>query len=187
VRDLNDLLLDNPYDEEVKDLVKCFGELLKAIIEEIDHRGLKKRFLRKFLKPVRGFYREVVYKDYRSPAAVSCAQRFDRNRDKLFTFLTHDGVPWNNNNAEHAMKAVARLRDVIAGSATEKSIREYLILLSICQTCIYQGLDFLDFLRSGEKDIEVFAKKHRGKRRRSSNSTPICTASPILGNVSPGV
>jgi hypothetical protein len=35
-------------------------------------------------------------------------QRFEKNRDKLFTFLRYDGVPWNNNNAEHAIKAFAR-------------------------------------------------------------------------------
>jgi hypothetical protein len=65
-------------------------------------------------------------------------------------------VPWNNNNAENAIKAFARLRDVIAGSSTEKGTDEYLTLLSIYQTCKYSGLDFLDFLRSGEKDINRF-------------------------------
>jgi len=165
VRDLNSLLLDNPYDEELKGLVKSFGELLRRIVTEIDRRGLKKHFLRKYIKSVKRFYRKVVHRDHTSPAAIGCAERFERNRDNLFTFLKHDGVPWNNNNAEHAMKAVAKLRDVIEGSATEKSIREYLILLSICQTCKYQGLDFLDFLRSGETNIEVFARaKRRGRK-----------------------
>ena len=91
-------------------------------------------------------------------------QRFERNRDKLFTFLRFDGIPWNNNNAEHAIKAFAKLRDVIAGTCTTKGLEEYLALLSVCQTCKYQGLDFLDFLRSGEKDIEAFALTKRRKR-----------------------
>ena len=30
-------------------------------------------------------------------------------------------------------------------------------LLSICETCKYIGADFLEFLRSGEKDIHAFA------------------------------
>jgi len=34
----------------------------------------------------------------------------------LFTFLEHDGVPWNNNNAEHAIKAFVRLRNIIGGA-----------------------------------------------------------------------
>ena len=88
-----------------------------------------------------------------------------KNRDKLFTFLKYDGIPWNNNNAEHAIKAFAALRDVISGSSTAKGVDEYLTLLSICQTCMYQGLDFLGFMRSGEKYIEVFsALKHKNCR-----------------------
>ena len=88
-----------------------------------------------------------------------------KNPDKLFTFLKYDGIPWNNNNAEHAIKAFAALRDVISGSSTAKGVDEYLTLLSICQTCMYQGLDFLGFMRSGEKDIDVFsALKHKNCR-----------------------
>ena len=87
--------------------------------------------------------------------ASKLKQRFEKNRDKLFTFLYYDGVPWNNNNAEHAIKAFARLRDVLAGSCTKKGIDEYLTLLSVSETCKYRGTDFLDFLRSGETDFET--------------------------------
>jgi hypothetical protein len=83
--------------------------------------------------------------------------RLEKGRAKLFTFLSHDSVPWNNNNAEHAIKAFARLRRAIEGLSTPKGIEEYLILLSVCQTCKYSGLDFLDFLRSGETDLGTFA------------------------------
>ena len=31
-------------------------------------------------------------------------------RDKLFTFIKYDGVPWNNNNAENAIKRFAYYR-----------------------------------------------------------------------------
>lgn len=169
VRDLNGGLLDHPYDEELKRIIKSFGVLLKGIVEDVDRRGLKKHFLRKHLAPVGRFYRDVIDADYQSAAAVACTQRFAKNRDKLFTFLKFDGIPWNNNNAEHAIKAFAKLRDVIEGSSTEKGIREYLILLSVCQTCKYQGLDFLDFLRSGEKDIDAFAQSgRRGQRSAPS-------------------
>jgi hypothetical protein len=83
----------------------------------------------------------------------------EKDRAKLFTFLSHDDVPWNNNNAEHAIKAFARLRRAIEGLSTPNGIEEYLILLSVCQTCKYSGLDFLDFLRSGETDVGTFAAK----------------------------
>jgi hypothetical protein len=80
--------------------------------------------------------------------------------------LHYDHVPWNNNNAEHAVKAFARLRNTIAGSSTVGGLAEYLILLSICQTCKYVGVEFLDFLRSGEKDIHAFVQSRRGRRQR---------------------
>ena len=40
--------------------------------------------------------------------------------DKLFTFLDHDGVPWNNNNAENAIKRFASRRKIMGASFTEK-------------------------------------------------------------------
>jgi len=161
------MMLDNPYDEELKHIVKSFGQLLKVIVEDVDRHGLKRRLLRKHVVEVDRFYRKVVRVEYQSSPALACRDRFEKNRDKLFTFLNFDGVPWNNNNAEHAIKAFARLREVIQGSSTEKGIREYLILLTICQTCKYMGVDFLDFLRSGEKDIHAFAESRRGRSRRT--------------------
>jgi Transposase IS66 family len=166
-------MLENPYDEEMKHIVTSFGRLLKTIVEDVDRRGLKKHHLRKHIAAVSRFYRKVLAHDYKSPAAVAWGERFEQNRDKLFTFLKYDGVPWNNNNAEHAIKAFAKLRDVIGGSSTEKGIREYLILLSVCQTCKYMGVDFLDFLRSGEKDIHVFAESRRRRNRPLQTGQPI--------------
>ena len=99
--------------------------------------------------------------EFKSESAVKCKQRFQKNREKLFTFLRYDDVPWNNNNAEHAIKAFARLRDVIAGSSSKKGVDEYLTLLTVAQTCEYQGIDFLEFLRSGEMDIEAFLRRRR--------------------------
>ena len=141
-----------------------FSNLLKPVIETVDKYGLKKYFLKKHLKNVDRFYFELNITDYQSEAALKCKGRFERNRDTLFTFLKYDGVPWNNNNAEHAIKAFAGLRDVIAGSSTEKGTDEYLTLLSVCQTCKYSGLDFLDFLRSEEKDLYRYKASHVRQR-----------------------
>ena len=125
------------------------------MVDTIDRRGLRKNSFRRHLVAVERFYGFISKSEFKSEAASKCKQRFEKNRDKLFTFLHYDGVPWNNNNAEHAIKAFARLRDVLGGSCTKKGIDEYLTLLSVAETCKYRGLDFLDFLRSGEKDIET--------------------------------
>lgn len=161
MRDLNDEMMSNPFDEELKRLVTDFGDLLKAMVETVDRYGLKKYFLKKHLPYADRFYADLEGTDYQSEAALKCKDRFIKNKERLFTFLKFDGIPWNNNNAEHAIKAFARIRESIEGLSTERGTNEYLTLLSIAQTCECSGLDFLDFLRSGEKDIAVFAESNR--------------------------
>jgi hypothetical protein len=65
---------------------------------------------------------------------------------RFFTFLDYDGVPWNNNNAEHAIKGFARVRRFADGRFTEDSIREYLVMLGAAETCGYQNIEVLEFL-----------------------------------------
>ena len=161
IRDLNDAVLKYPYDEELKRLVKNFADLVKPMVETVDRHGLKSHFLRKHLRSVDRFYRRLSGANLQSDSAGTFKERFEKNRDTLFTFLIHDGVPWNNNNAEHAVKAFAMVRRTLAGVTSEKGIRDYLVLLSICQTCRYKEVDFLDFLRSGERDVEAFANSKR--------------------------
>ena len=177
IRDLNDDVLKHPYDEELKRLAQAFAGLVRPMVGTVDRHGLKSHFLRKHRVSVDRFYRQLSMTALQSEGAVKLRDRFQKNREKLFTFLSFDGVPWNNNNAEHAVKAFAMLRNVIGGCATEKGIREYLILLSICQTCKYKGLDFLDFLRSGEKNIDAFASSRR-RRRLAGASTRTAACPP---------
>ena len=158
IRDLNEALLKHPYDDDLKEQARSFTDLMTAIVRTIDRHGLKARFLKKHLNSVERFYRELSIMRPASEVAHKCKDRFERNREGLFTFLRYDDVPWNNNNAEHAIKAFAMLRHVIKGVTTEKGLREYLVLLSVCETCKYRGVDFLNFLRSGERDIDAFAK-----------------------------
>jgi hypothetical protein len=112
--------------------------------------------------------------EHLSAVALKLKTRLDKDRDKLFTFLNYDGVPWNNNNAEHAIKAFARLRRAIEGLSTPRGIED-LILLSVCQTCKYSGLEFLDFLRSGEKDIGTFAVSQQNQPGRHRHEADLLT------------
>ena len=106
----------------------------------------------------------LAKRDYQTEVAVGYRRRFEKNQDKLFTFLDHDGIPWNNNNAEHAIKAFARLRNIIGGTSTAKGLREYLVLLSLSETCKCKGLSFLDFLLSQESNVDNFARRTRRRR-----------------------
>jgi hypothetical protein len=63
-------------------------------------------------------------------------------KEGLFTFLNFDEVPWNNNNAEHAIKRFAHYREITDGHLAESGLTDYLVLLSINQTCEYKGISF---------------------------------------------
>ena len=79
---------------------------------------------------------------------------------ELFTFLEHDNIPWNNNNAEHAVKYVANYKRFVKGPIAEEGFKAHLILLSLWQTCSYKGINFLKFLLSKNRDIDNFIEKH---------------------------
>jgi hypothetical protein len=164
IRDLNEDVLKEPFNEEMKVLVYEFTALLKPVVETIDRFGLKAHFLKKHRLEVARFYERLLPRNYKTELAQKAQDRFRRNQGKLFTFLDHDNVPWNNNNAEHAIKAFAALRNVIEAYSTESGIRDYLVLLSIYQTCEYRGVDFLQFLRSGEKRVDDYV--HQSSRPR---------------------
>ena len=106
------------------------------------------------------FYDRLSTREYKTELARKAQERFRKHQGTLFTFLGHDDIPWNNNNAEHAVKAFAALRNVIEPHSTESSIGDYLVLLSISQTCEYRGIDFLQFLRSGEKRIDDYVRQN---------------------------
>src|SRR3954447_204413 len=166
IRDLNDDLLKNPFNEEYKDFAQRFSTLLKTIVDTIDRFGLKKRHLHKHKAAVEQFCRWALKKDFTSEVARKYQKKFQKYETMLFTFLDHDAVPWNNNNAEHAMKSFARYRRFADGRFTENSIQDYLVLLSLCQTCRYRGINFLKFL-IGEKSDPSFGP---GVRKLSLNS-----------------
>src|SRR5262249_40402504 len=161
IRDMNEELLNHPFDEGLKRLVADFAGLVRPMVETVDRRALKKHFLGKHRISVDRFYKHLAGRFDTREVSRKIVERLQKNRKRLFTFLEFDGVPWNNNNAEHAIKAFAMLRRVIEGKTTEKGLREFLILLSICETCKYKSVDFLDFLRSGSKDVDDFATNWR--------------------------
>jgi hypothetical protein len=55
IRDIDDDVMRHPLDAELKSMARDFGTLLRAIIETVDIRGLKSRYLRKYKRPTRRF------------------------------------------------------------------------------------------------------------------------------------
>ena len=168
IRDINSDVLKNPFDDELKVVASDFGHLLRDIVVTIDRWGLRRRYLAKHVKRVKRFFRTVCEKHCESEAAETLRTRLKKYKDKLFTFLEHDGVPWNNNNAEHAIKQFAHYRVVADGIMSENGINDYLALLSIVVTCKFKGVSPLRFLMSRERDIDTFATYRKGKTGRAT-------------------
>ena len=165
MRDFNDDLLKSPFDDEFKGMARDFTVLLQEIVGEIDKRGLKKRHLRKYAVKAERFLKNVTLKDYGSEMARQYQKRFIKNQGKLFLFLNHDNVAWNNNAVEHAIKLLATHKNKNLAFFRESRMDEYLKIMSIYQTCKYKGISFLKFMLSKEKDIDVYCERFMKRRK----------------------
>jgi hypothetical protein len=159
MRDLNDGLLADPLDHELKELGQRFGHLLQAIVATIDRFGLKARHLRRHKAEVSRFLAAIEPGPSDSEVVRKLKKRMTKYGAQMFTFLDYDGIPWNNNNAEHAVKHFAKYRRLANGRFTEDGLRDYLKLLSVYETCKYKAVSFLDFLLSKERDIDSFVER----------------------------
>lgn len=164
IRDFNDDLLENPFDDEFKNMARDFTILLQEIVAAVDKYGLKKRHLKKYNQQVERFLKDVLSKEYISEVTQQYQRRFLKNQEKLFLFLNHDNVAWNNNAAEHAIKLLATHQNKNLAFFRESRMEEYLKIMSIYQTCKYKGISFLKFMLSKEKDIDSYCEKFMRKR-----------------------
>ena len=161
IRDLNDDLWKNPFDEEYEAFVVAVRDLLVPIFTDVDRYGLKRRYLRKHAKAVDRFYKAVVEGPECGWELVErYKKRFTRYRESLFLFLTENGIPWNNNMAERALRHLA-VQKKISGCFVGSGAADYLRLLGICQTCRFQDKPFLQFLLSGKTRVDDFKSRRR--------------------------
>ncbi|MCI0458922.1 MAG: IS66 family transposase [Gemmataceae bacterium] len=183
MRDMNQELLNNPFDEELPSVTGPFGVLLREIVTTIDQHGRKRCHLKKHDRDAAQFFQALAGRSFRSEAAEALRQRLLKYQDKLFTFIYHDGVPWNNNNAENAIKRFAYYREDTAGIMKEAGLKDYLMLLSLCHTCRYRGISFLKFLLSRERDIDAFGTRRHARRRPLIEVYPKGFVPPHLARV----
>jgi hypothetical protein len=163
IRDLNDDLWKHPFLREYECFVARVSDLLVPIFDDVERYGLKTRYLKKHVKAVDRFYRQSIDDvTWGSDVIQTYQKRFVRYRESLFLFLTEDGIPWNNNMAESAVRHLAIQRK-ISGSFFVKGATDYLRLLGISQSCRFQDKSFLRFLLSEERDVDAFKDR---KRRR---------------------
>ena len=149
-------------------MAQTFATLLRTIIETVDRFGLKSHHLHKHKRAATRFLDSVASADFSSQLAMKYKKRFQKKSgEKLFTFLDHDGVPWNNTNAEHAIKRFAKYRRQADGCFTERSLQEYLLLASVFETCEFNNVNILKFLLSKETTLEGLLRL-AGRRAKTS-------------------
>ncbi|NOT58033.1 MAG: transposase [Deltaproteobacteria bacterium] len=107
---------------------------------------------------------------YQGEVTRKYQKRFIRYRESLFRFLEEDGIPWNNNMAERAIRHLAVQRK-ISGTFFKRVAVLYLRLLGIAQSCRFQEKSFLGFLLSEEKEIDQFKERKRPKTSKPIETT----------------
>ncbi|WP_242055315.1 TM0106 family RecB-like putative nuclease [Nostoc flagelliforme] len=166
IRNLNDDLLQSPFDAEFEIFILEVKNLILPIFETIERYGFKSRYLKKYKKNIDYFYLNFINdKFYHSELVMKYQKRFIRYQEKLFIFMEEDGIAWHNNMAESAIRHFTKQRD-ISGSFFESFTHSYLTMLGITQTCKFQGKSLLKFLLSGEKDIDTFKQKRNIKNSK---------------------
>jgi hypothetical protein len=107
------------------------------------------------VKAAERFCGTIARSHFDSESAVKYQKRFEKYGDRLFTFLHHDGVPWKNSNAEHAVHYFAKLRRFSDGTFTRSSAEQLLTLITLLQTCEYNRVNPLKFLLSGKSQLSL--------------------------------
>jgi hypothetical protein len=166
LRDINEDLMRSPFDRELRNVVQPFATLFRTIIETVDKYGLRRRHLHKHRRQSDDFLQSVREMKLTSDFAVKYQDRFAKYGERLFTFLDYDGVPWNNNNAEHAIKRFVKYRRNADGRFTEKSLGDHLVLLSVLETCEYKNLPVLRFLLSKATEMSLGSIKEAERLAR---------------------
>ena len=83
-----------------------------------------------------------------SSSEKSCkrfVKRLKRERDMLFTFLEQDGVDWNNNAAERALRPSVVIRKITYGNQSDEGAAAHAVLMSIRETCSLRKENFFDY------------------------------------------
>jgi hypothetical protein len=169
MRDFNEEMQKHPFDSELKLIGAKFSAVLRGAVATIDEYGFNRRHLAKHKKTASSFSHWASHCEFDSPSAERLRSRIVKYQDQLFTFLDRDGVSWNNTNAEHFIKPFAWYRRTANGIFTARSIKDYLVILSIAGTSKGRGEDFLEFLLKDNEHSFSF----RSGRRASSEEASI--------------
>jgi predicted RecB family nuclease len=181
MRDFNEEMQRHPFDSELKLIGTNFSAVLKGAVATIDRYGFKRRHLAKHKRTATDFCQWVSSCEFDSKPAERLRSRIVKYQDQLFTFLDVDGVSWNNTNAEHFIKPFAWYRRTANGVFTARSIKDYLVILSIAETIGGRGEDFLEFLLRDNEHSFSFRSGRRASAEAASEMPSLLSPPLPLG------
>jgi hypothetical protein len=91
---------------------------------------------------------DALISSYSSSKEKNCARllkRLRRERGMLFTFLEEDGVDWNNNAAERALRSSVVIRKITYGNQSDEGAHAHAVLMSVRETCNLRKENFFDY------------------------------------------
>jgi transposase len=91
---------------------------------------------------------DALVASYSSSKEKNCrrfVKRLRRERGMLFTFLEEDGVEWNNNAAERALRSSVVIRKITYGNQSDEGARAHAVLMSVRETCSLRKENFFDY------------------------------------------
>ena len=163
IRDLNDDLWKNPFNQEFEGFVSAVRDLLVPIMADVEKFGLKRWHLHRAHAACRAFLQDrnpgpgVQVRSY--PEIPEAVYPLQRELVPLLGGGRHTLEQQHGGTGESASgRPEEDFRDFFqAGSGSVPAIAGH------CETCRFQGKSFLAFLLSREKDIDQFREKKRPK------------------------
>jgi len=83
---------------------------------------------------------------YEDPDARRLANRIEKYRFELFTFLEFDGVDADNNHGEPEIRPAVQMRKAYGGNRSEKGAHTQAVMMTIFRTLHKRGVDPIAFL-----------------------------------------
>lgn len=152
---------------------RCLAHYLRELEDTVKYKSPGKAFFFPFRKKLRRILRNAIrmaderdpgerlrararfearvdalIASYSSSTEKNCARlvkRLRREKGMLFTFLEEDGVAWNNNAAERALRPSVVIRKITYGNQSDEGARAHAVLMSIKETCSLRKENFFEY------------------------------------------
>jgi transposase len=128
-----------PFAKKLRRILNDTIKIGRTVNVKRDRLTAKKRFERRMEKLIE------AYSSTREKNCKRFIKRLKREKGMLFTFLEEDGVDWNNNASERAIRPSVVIRKITYGNQSIEGANAHKVLMSIRETCNLRGLNFYDY------------------------------------------